>query len=238
MPWVNSLRARRKVKILAEPQTTQPHFFSHPPGTSLGACSPCWGPTLWQSGSLWWAGIGRCGWTWRPTRRRWFRRRRSGRWGPRAPQTLERVGKKKHRERRTGVWVVLSQSMCVTWWLDSVCLYIMSSNKNVLMLTVVSDGDKLYYWLMWVFMHRWYCLNATVYTNLVYFAWIWSIKNGPQIYNNGPVENTILKKQKTYCPPDLCCLGAEISQQKWWVNCHIGWQKWKQCTVYIHEQEE
>lgn len=65
------------------------HAGLNTPGTSPGVCSPCWGPTLWRSGSLWWAGNGHYGWTWRPTPRRWFRRRRSERWGPRAPRTLD-----------------------------------------------------------------------------------------------------------------------------------------------------
>lgn len=37
---------------------------------------PCWGPTPWRWGSLWSIGSVHCGWTWRPTRRKWSLRRR------------------------------------------------------------------------------------------------------------------------------------------------------------------
>lgn len=65
------------------------HVMVHTPGMSPEVCAPCWGPTLWQSGSLWWAGSDRYGWTWRPTLKIWSQRRRSERWGPQAPQILE-----------------------------------------------------------------------------------------------------------------------------------------------------
>lgn len=78
------------------------HVVGHTPGMSPGVCSPCWGPRLWQSGSLWWASSDHYGWTWRPTLRRWSQRRRSGRWGPRAPQTLEMVGQNKGERGRGG----------------------------------------------------------------------------------------------------------------------------------------
>lgn len=65
------------------------HVMVHTPGMSPEVCAPCWGPTLWQSGSLWWAGSDRYGWTWHPTLKIWSQRRRSERWGPQAPQILE-----------------------------------------------------------------------------------------------------------------------------------------------------
>lgn len=178
LPRINLLLARRNLTIVAEPdrKNINSHVFcifntpscfsqvvSHTPGMSPGACSPCWDPTLWQSGSLLWAGSDRCGWTWRPTPRRWSQRRRSGRWGPQAPRTLEKVGENK-AERGRGGWLLLSQMprrntfvyMC---HMMVVCVslshvQIKTSLRWVYMLTEVYEADRrvsLYRWFLYVY---------------------------------------------------------------------------------------
>lgn len=71
-------------------ESTSEKGVAHSPGMSPGACSPCWDPRLLLSSSLWWEGNGHCDWTLHLIQKKWSQRRRSGRWGPRAPQTLRK----------------------------------------------------------------------------------------------------------------------------------------------------
>lgn len=88
--------------ILRAPFSTQyDNMVGHSPGMSPGVCSPCWDPRLLQSSSLWWAGNGHCDWILHLIQKKWSQRRRSGRWGPQALQTLQ----EKNAEQNKAIFV-------------------------------------------------------------------------------------------------------------------------------------